>query len=143
MPSRGIRGHNRGVHGPRCLPSHLLDCDSLTPCVTHRTLLTRVFRVNPRCRHALKDRFVRRIVLEHTERQVVQASVRSHAVVDTLADLFEVFKDDALILELTAPLHEVTVQLVESVTDEPFFSLVESIVHTRFSMFCTRFRIVK
>jgi len=23
VPSRGIQGHGRGVHGPRCLPSHL------------------------------------------------------------------------------------------------------------------------
>ncbi len=138
MPSRGIRGHGRGVHGPRCLPSsfenrrfsgsretsslgrHLPylgkavesrhipvlvlldafdgDVDARTPVAvvlmptvaafeplfvavrsfrvpTHRTLLTRVFRVNPRCWNALESGFVRRVVLEGTEREVVQTSV--------------------------------------------------------------------
>jgi len=51
---------------------------------------------------------------------MVQASVHPRAIVDTVAHLFEVFKDDARLLELLAPLHDVTAHLVESVTDEPF-----------------------
>jgi len=99
---------------------------------THRTLLTRVFRVNPRCWDTLKGGLVRRVKLKRTERQVVQASVHPRAVVDTVAHLFEVFKHDARLLELLAPLHDVPTHLVESVTDEPFFSPFERIVHTRF-----------
>ena len=177
IPSRGIRGHGRGVHSPRCMPSHLLDlgkavesrhipvlmlldafdgdvdaCTSvgvvLMPTVpaleplfvtvhTLRmpadwTLLAGVLRVNPRNRDALEGRLVGRIELKGAEREVVQAPVHPRAVVDTVAHLFEVFKDDARILELLAPLRDVTANLVESVTDEPFFSTFERFVHTRF-----------
>jgi len=70
--------------------------------------------------------------LEGAEREVVQASVHTSAIVDTGAHLFEIFKDDTRLLELLAPLHDVTAHLVKSVTDEPFFPPFECIVHTRF-----------
>jgi hypothetical protein len=63
--------------------------------------------------------------LEGTEREVVQASVHPRTVVDTVAHLFEVFKDDVRLLELTAPLYDVSRHLVESVTDEPFLTPFE------------------
>src|SRR6056297_1847336 len=91
-----------------------------TLCVSaHRTPLAGVLGVNPRGRNPLERSLVRRIELEGVEREVVQASVHPRTVVDTLAHLFEVFKDDARLLELTAPLHDVPRHLVESVTDEP------------------------
>jgi len=115
IPSLGIQGHCRGVHGPRCLPSHLpnngkavesrhiqigflhafhVDVDARTsvgvvlmlaqPALeplsvavrslrvsTHRTLPTRVFRVNSRCWDALESDLVRCVVLERTKWQVV------------------------------------------------------------------------
>ena len=152
-------GHGRGVHGPRCLPSHLPnngkavesrhipiefldafhgDIDACTTvavvlmtarptfepllvpvrsfCMSaYRTPLTRILRVNPRGRDALERRLVRRVVLEGAEREVVQASVHPRTVVDTVAHLFEVFKNNARLLELTAPLHDVTAHFVESV----------------------------
>ncbi|ELY24417.1 transposase IS200-family protein, partial [Halogeometricum borinquense DSM 11551] len=77
-------------------------------------------------------RLVRRIELKGAEREVVQASVHPRAVVDTVAHFFEVFKDDARLLELTAPLHDVTTHLVESVADKPFFAPFERVVGTVF-----------
>jgi len=97
---------------------------------THRTPLARVLGVNPRGRNPLERRLVRRVVLEGAEREVVQASVHPSTIVDTVAHLFEVFKDNARLLELTAPLHDVTAHLVESVTDEPFLTAFQRVVDT-------------
>ena len=186
--SNGRVGCGRGVHGPRCPPSHLPnlgkavesghipilmlldafhgDIDACTTVAvvlmparptleplfvavrtlrmsTHRTPLARVLGVNPPGRNPLERRLVRRVVLEGAEREVVQASVHPRAVVDTVAHLFEVFKDDARVLELLAPLHDVTAHLVESVTDEPSFPLSSVSCILGFSAFCTRFLIVK
>ncbi len=58
----------------------------------------------------------------------MQASVHPCAVVDTVAHLFEVFKDDTRLLELTAPFHDVLTHLVESVTDKPFFTPFQRVV---------------
>jgi len=98
----------------------------------HRTPLARVLGVNPRSRDTLERRLVRRIELEGAERKVVQASVHPRAVVDTVAHLFEVFKDDARLLELTTPLHDVSRHLVESVTDEPFLTPFQRVVDAVF-----------
>ena len=97
----------------------------------HRTPLTRLVRVNPSRWDALERCLVRRVVLQSAEREVVQASVHPRTVVDTVAHLFEVFKDDTRILELLAPHHDVTTHLVESVADEPFFAPFQRVVHTR------------
>ena len=165
-------GHGRGVHGPRCLPSHLPNngkavesrhipieflhtfhgdidaCTTVAVVLTrarptlepllvavrslrmsaHRTPLTSVLGVNPSGRNRLERRLVRRIELEGAEREVVQASVHPRAVVDAVAHLFEVFKDDARLLELLAPLHDVSRHLVESVTDEPFLTPFQRVV---------------
>jgi len=104
-----------------------------TLCVSaHRTPLAGVLGVNPRSRNTLKRRLVRRVVLEGAERDVVQASVHPCAVVDTVAHLFEVFKDDARLLELTAPLHDEPRHLVESVADESLLSSFERVVDAVF-----------
>ena len=58
----------------------------------------------------------------------MQASVHPRAVVDTIAHLFEVFKDDAGFHELLAPLNDVSGNLMESVTDEPFFKSFQRVV---------------
>ena len=59
----------------------------------------------------------------------MQASVHPCAVVDAVAHLFEVFKDDARPLELTAPSHDVSTHFVESVTDKPFFTSFQRVVN--------------
>ena len=98
----------------------------------HRTPLARVLGVNPRSRDTLERRLVRRIELKGAEREVVQASVHPRAVVDTVAHLFEVFKDDTRLLKPLTPLHDMSRHLVESVTDEPFLTPFQRVVHTRF-----------
>ncbi len=95
---------------------------------TERTPLAGVLGVNPCSRNPLERGLVRRTELKRTEREVVQASVHPRAVVDTVAHLFEVFKDDARFLELTAPLHDVTTHLVESVANEPFLTPFQRVV---------------
>gem|GEM_PF-4015331 len=95
----------------------------------HRTPLARVLGVNPRSRDTLERRLVRRIELKGAEREVVQASIHPRAVVDTVAHLFEVFKDDTRLLELLAPRHDVTTHLVESVTDKPFLTSFQRVVN--------------
>ena len=60
----------------------------------------------------------------------MQASVHPRAVVDTVAYLFEVFKDDTRLLELLTPLHDVSRHLVESVADEPFLTSFQRVVDT-------------
>ena len=67
-------------------------------------------------------------MLEGAEREVVQAPVQPSSVVDTVAPLFEVFKDDTRLLEPTAPLHNLTAHFVETVTDESFFASFQCVV---------------
>jgi len=63
---------------------------------------------------------------------MVQASVHPRAVVDTVAHLFEVFKDDARRLKLTAPLYDVPRYLVEPVSDESFLTSFERVMDAVF-----------
>ncbi len=112
-------------------------------CVsTDWTPLARVLGINPRGRNPSNDALYD-VVLKGAEREVVQASVHPGAVVDTVAHLFEVFKDNARILEPLAPLHDVTAHFVEPVTDEPFLTPFQRVLDTRLPAFWTRFRIVK
>jgi hypothetical protein len=62
--------------------------------------------------------------------EVMQTPIHPRTVVDTVAHLCEVFKDDARRLELTAPLHDMTAHPVESVAGKPFFPPFQSIVNT-------------
>ena len=99
----------------------------------HRTPLARVLGINPSSRDAIERRLVRRIELEGAEREVVQSSVHLCAVLDTVAHLFEVFKDDTRSLKLTAPFYDVPTHLVESVTDKPFLTPFQRVVDAVFS----------